>query len=103
MSKRVPTDQEKFEGAIVLFIGHMGGPMTRRLAPLISKHEENLKKEDKSFHDEITNQYHVLIRRELADLIATEMFLEPDKVYSVVETLDVPAFLQSLPPLKEEN
>ncbi len=99
--KKEPTEQEKIEGAVLLYITHMPAALAKRLGPLTEQHKRALQKENVLFHEEIKNQFETLVRREVADQIANDMFLEPDKVYIVVESLDVPSFLKSLPGNKE--
>jgi hypothetical protein len=96
------TPREKAENATILYLMHHKSGLYKRIKPLVEQHTDLLAKEDPCMHKEIESQFHNLVRRELANEIAENMFTDPEQTYLVVETMDVPAFIaEASKPVKE--
>lgn len=86
-------NNEKIQEAVAAFIIFQRPTMLNVLSPLLLQKEELLQTESPDFHQEITNQFETLIRREIAEYIAQHMNFNPEEVFLVVENLDVPGFI----------
>lgn len=85
--------QTKIEEAVCAFLIYQRANMLAIIAPLLKQKEALYRSEDKEFHVEINSQFETLIRREIAEYIATNMNFKADDVYLIVESLNVPEFI----------
>lgn len=63
------------------------------LKPLLDQRRDLLKKEDPALHSEIQSQFEQSVREQIANEIATNLNLNPQEVYEVVENMNVKEFL----------
>jgi predicted CopG family antitoxin len=94
---------EKSVHAVILYLTHRKEALSSIINPLLEQKKSLLTLEDPAFHSDIEKEFETIIRREIAEQIALEMTLDPEQIFLVVETLDVPSFISSLKNVGEEN
>lgn len=88
-------DQDKVEAGVVIYITQNHQGLMKRLEPLILQRQELARSEDSSFQGEIDSQLEALLRREIANEIAENMFFDPEQVFLIVESMDVKSFIKT--------
>lgn len=91
------SDRQHLENGVVMYLTQGRDALIHVLKPLLEQRKALLKSEDASMHQEIQDQFEDLIRREISREIATNMSLDPEQVYSIVETMNVSEFLGENP------
>lgn len=84
------------ESAAIFYITQGRDGLLKAIEPLLKQRNELYLKEAPEFRSEIDNQFDELVRKEVANKIAVDLGFEADKVYDIVKTLDVKAFLKGI-------
>ncbi len=86
-------DQKTVESGVILYLTQCHQGLMRRLQPLIDQRKDLKTSEDVSFQNEIDEQFFTLLRKEIAQEIAENMFFDPEQVFLIVESMDVKSFI----------
>lgn len=87
-------DQFEVEAGVIIYLTQNHQGLMRRIQPLIDQRQELARSEDVSFQNEIDSQLEALLRREIANEIAENMFFDPEQVFLIVESMDVKSFIK---------
>ena len=85
---------EQLIQAVTEYIEENIGPLRHAMSDLIEQYHFVMNNESPEFHSDVQLEFEVLVRRELADIIADSLALDPEQVFLAVEAVDIEQFLE---------
>jgi hypothetical protein len=80
--------------AVTSYIEDNKETLREEVSDLIDQYKGSIDSEEHYFHDDIKAEFEILLRRELAEIVAGSLALDPEQVFLSVEALNVDDFLE---------